>query len=167
MEPLCNSKKVSKFFAILANLDRTSQKRYAKRNEFSTRYGHCEQEVFVERTIGKWFRDKCFIWIENAETGFYQEDELNSYNQIPVKYKQVRYIQVMRPEYILGYGNKIRVRFYDASRPSLLNNEIELGHNEALELTAEKISPAKFKSILKLFVHTEKEVKLEKEKLGK
>jgi hypothetical protein len=152
MEPLFNSYKVSKFFATLASLDRTSQKRYAKRNEFSTRYGHCEQEVFVERTIGKWFKDKCFIWIENAETGFYQEDELNSTNQIPIKYKQVRYIQIMRPEYVLGYGNKIRVRFYDASRPSLLNNEIEIDHNVALVFLAEEITPAKFKSILKIFV---------------
>jgi hypothetical protein len=163
MKELFTQKQVSKFFGILARLNRASQKRYSKRDELSTRYGYCEQEIFVDRTIGKWLGGKCFLWTEEAETGFYQQDPHDNTSQIPIKQKQVRYIQLMKPRYALGYGHSIDVKFYDASRPSQLNNELQVTHNIALSIKANEITPAKFKSVLKLFIYQEPEViKVEK-----
>jgi len=163
MKELFTQKQISKFFGILSRLDRTTQKRYSNRNELSTRSGLCEQEVFVERTIGKWLEGKFFLWIEEAETGLYQSDPMDEWNQIPIKSKQVRYIQLFRPKYALGYGHCISVKFYDASRPSELINELDVTHNTALSIKAKPITGAKFKSVTKLFVYQEPEViKVEK-----
>jgi hypothetical protein len=163
MKELFTQKQVSKFFGILSRLNRASQKRYSKRNELSKRFGSCEQEVFVDRTIGKWLNGKCFLWIEEAETGFYQQDPYDDTSRIPIKHKQVRYIQLMKPRYALGYGHSIEVKFYDASRPSQLNNELEVTHNFALSIKASEITSSKFKSVLKLFIYQESEViKVEK-----
>lgn len=166
MDNLFTQKQVSKFFGILGRLDRASQKRHSNRNELTTRFGSCEQEVFVDRTIGKWLKGKSFVWIEEAETGLYQMDP-DGYNQISIKHKQVRYIQLMGINYVLGYGNSIRVKFYDATRPSNFSNELEISHNIALSIGAKKITPAKFKSILKLFIYQEPNViEIEKNKSG-
>jgi hypothetical protein len=63
----------------------------------------------------------------------------------------------------LGYGHSIEVKFYDASRPSELNNKLEVTHNFALSIKASEITSSKFKSVLKLFIYQEPEViKVEK-----
>jgi len=67
---LFNIKKVKKFFDILSKLERHSVERYKGYNSKNPDWTPCSKEVFVNRTINKWFSGKSLIYFaEDKDTG--------------------------------------------------------------------------------------------------
>ena len=103
--------KVSKFFGILRRLKRSTCDWYKGYDEEHHDYAFCQQEIFIKRTIYKWFSRK-YITLYNEQ------------------YK--RFIFIIYIEYKLGYSQDIGVYYIDAAQPEIKNMKID--HNEAIQL---------------------------------
>lgn len=107
---LFKTEHIKKLFNILNRLDRSSDIKYDKK---------CAREVFVKRSIDKWFKNKHLVWLcESEDSGVY-------YN---------RYITITKIDYALHYAVELNVRFFDYSRPMDIWNKITLDHNKLLRL---------------------------------
>lgn len=105
---LFKAEHIRKLFDILHRLSRCVDIKYD---------GKSEREVFIRRTLNKWFKDKHLIWLcESEQTGIY-------YN---------KYITITKVEYALHYDTELSVTIFDYSRPVDLWNEITLNHNKLL-----------------------------------
>lgn len=105
---LFKAEHIRKLFDILHRLNRCVDIKYD---------GKSEREVFIRRTLNKWFKDKHLIWLcESEQTGIY-------YN---------KYITITKVEYALHYDTELSVTIFDYSRPVDLWNEITLNHNKLL-----------------------------------
>lgn len=110
---LFDTQKVKKFFDILAKLGRVIEERYD---------GSCEREIFVNRTINKWFKNKYFIWYKKSEqTGEYFRC----------------YISIFNIKYALTYGIDLELNYYDYTKPMDVWNSIKLSHNDVINLEGE------------------------------
>jgi hypothetical protein len=106
---LFKTEHIKKLFSILNRLNRSIDTKYE---------GKCEREVFVRRTLNKWFKNKHLVWLYESNVGIY-------YN---------RYISITNVEYALHYATELNVKFFDYSRPMELWNEITLDYNKLLDL---------------------------------
>lgn len=107
---LFKTEHIKKVFSILNRLNRTIDTKYE---------GKCEREVFVRRTLNKWFKDKYLVWLcKSEQTGIY-------YN---------RYISIVKVEYALHWATELNVMFFDYSRPMDFWNKITLDHNKLLAI---------------------------------
>lgn len=119
---LFTTKEIQKYFNILHRLKRESCNWYKGYYTNNSDYAPCQQDIFIHRTINKWFKNKYFI--------LYDVDENSN-----LQYK--KYIQVLSIHFGYGYGDDFRVYYYDYSRPSKLLNSIIIDHNKALSLEGE------------------------------
>jgi hypothetical protein len=118
---------VKKFFSILDRMDRhvsniwvnPNTKDFLDQNKI---YYYCQKEVFVQRTLNKWLKNKYLI--------LYKESE-----QTELEYKQ--YISILSVRYFLSYGDNLRIIFFDYSKPTNIWNSLEISHNSALMLEGE------------------------------
>jgi hypothetical protein len=149
MNYLIPDNKVRKFFNILYRLDRTCQKQYKGADPLNPDSAWCQQEVFVRRTVDKWFHGKCFKLRQMMETGFWTPME--GLHSNPIKLPQYRYIRINRIAYMLGYGQEIEVRISDATKPVSITEAFSLNHNETLGLMGEEITEEQFKEVENLF----------------
>ena len=126
---LFKNEHIKKLFNILNRLNRCVDKKYN---------GRCEREVFVRRSLNKWFKGKYLIWLcEDEMFGLY-------YN---------RYVHIKEVEFALNYSTELKISFFDYSRPMDFFNEIVLNHNTLLNLEGEWCKNAeKHNQILKLTV---------------
>jgi len=115
---------VKRFYGILHSLDRgyaddSVYKGYDINNPHITK---CQMEVFIDRTLNKWLKGKCFVlYIESG---------------IGIEYKQ--YVRVTRVSLKLDYSaGTISVGLYDYSKPYDIFNSINLSVNEAMRLEGE------------------------------
>lgn len=107
---LFKTKDIKKLFRILDSLNRCIDNKYD---------GKCAREVFVRRTLNKWFKNKHLIWLcESEQTGIY-------YN---------RYINITKVEYALHWGAELNITFFDYSKPMDLWEKVTLDHNKLLNI---------------------------------
>jgi len=111
---------VKKFFTILDRMGREVCKRYGDDN-----FSPCEKEVFVRRTVNKWFRGKYVIYYATSE-------------QTGVEYK--RYLYIGNVRFVLGWGTALSIGIIDYARPVDFFESISLTHNDALNLEGEWIA---------------------------
>lgn len=117
-----NPVKVKKFFDILSRLNRVVENRYKGYFKNNPHISPCEKEVFVNRTLNKWFKDSYFIWWKNSEQ---------------TKLQQKVYISISNIKFYLGYSNEIEIYYYDYSKPMDIWNTIKLSYNDCINLEGE------------------------------
>jgi len=108
---------VKKFFTILDRMGREVCMRYGNGN-----FAPCEKEVFVRRTVNKWFRGKYVIYYATSE-------------QTGAEYK--RYLYIGRISFVLGWGTELGVGIIDYARPVDIFESMKLSHNDVLDLEGE------------------------------
>jgi hypothetical protein len=80
---LFDTERVKKFFDILSRLGRHEEDRYKGYDKNNPHYSPCEKEIFVKRTIKKWFKGKYLIWWKVSEqTGQQQQVYISIYKII-------------------------------------------------------------------------------------
>lgn len=114
---LFNPEKVKKFFKILSRLGRSVEKRY--KGYIYKDSSPCERQVFVNRTLNKWFNNPHLILYRTSE-------------QTGVEYKQ--YITILNISYKLSWGVEIDVMIYDYTKPYDIYEHLTISHNTALSL---------------------------------
>lgn len=118
MSLLFKTEDVKRYFNILERLGRCVATRYKGYYNRNSDYSPCEREVFVNRTLNKWFPEKCIILYENSEFG------------IPYK----RYIIIRSIRYSLTHGVDLNVSFTDCTNPYTLSTSMSVNHNKAINL---------------------------------
>jgi hypothetical protein len=108
---------VKKFFAILDRMGREVCKRYSDDN-----FAPCEKEVFVRRTVNKWFRGKYIVYYATSA-------------QTSAEYK--RYLYISNVRFVLGWGTALSVGIIDYARPVDVFESMTLSHNDVLDLEGE------------------------------
>ena len=142
MNKLFDSKKVEKFFNILDRLDRTCQKHYKGIDPLNPDSEPCQQDIFVKRTVAKWFPSKCYRIIEEVSIGFFEHTDY--------KMKRYAFINTARPHFIYGHNNKVMVNFSYASNVGKMGS-IEFDYHTALNFKAELITSERYREISSLF----------------
>lgn len=119
---LFTTKQVQRYFNILHRLERNSCSWYKGHYSKDSDFALCQQDVFIHRTVNKWFKNKYII--------LYDVDKNSE-----LQYK--RYIQILNISFGYGYGDDMNVLYHDYSRPVKLFNSIKIDHNKALDLEGE------------------------------
>jgi hypothetical protein len=127
MSYLLEREKVKKFFEILKRLDRTTSKIYEKYT--------CQKQVFVRRTINKWFKNLYIVLYTPSE-------------QTDVQYRQ--YISINNIEYYLGWQDELTIYYYDYIKPCNIYNEMKLDYNKCMKLEGEFTNGDNHKLLLSL-----------------
>lgn len=151
MKKFFKVKDVKKFFAILDRLDRTSQDHYLGWDKLNPTLKPCQQQVFIERTVAKWFYGRRFKIVEEAGTGFYKTTD-SGWESKEIKMKRFAYISLARPRFNYGYSNAVKVNYSDASKPNQMHT-LDVTYNFALSLQAEEISEEEFKKVKSMFTY--------------
>src|SRR5690349_3632362 len=99
---LFTTQQVKRFFDKLYSKGRNCCELYKGIDKLNHDRTTCEKEVFVNRTLKRWFSGKYVI--------FFQEDE-----QSGIEYK--RYIYLSNISYALSYRNDLTVYYLDFTRP--------------------------------------------------
>ncbi|MHA1483127.1 MAG: hypothetical protein ACTSQA_06795 [Candidatus Heimdallarchaeaceae archaeon] len=149
MNRLFTSVQVSKFFHILWKLERFNAKYY--KGIYGGDHEPCQKDVFIRRTVNKWFSGKCYKQLEAVKTGISITSDVGFGRSKPVMSEQVRYIKITSIRFNYGHGDDFTVSYRDASKPSELFKGFKLGHNESLRLVGEEISDKEFETISKMF----------------
>lgn len=119
---LFTHEQVAKFFSILGRMGRCCNPLYKGYNSKNPEYEPCAKQVFVNRTLNRFLKNKYVIlYVESKQTG--------------LEYKQ--YCSITKIEYHLGYGEEIKIYLYDYTKPGEFWNSITIGHNDALQLEGE------------------------------
>ena len=134
---LFTTEQVKRFFDILSKLKRESCDWYKGYYENNPDFAVCQQDVFVNRTINKWFKGKFVILYD-----------VSKYTDIQYK----KYVMISHIRFGYGYGDDVDVMLYDYSRPYEFGGSIKIGHNEALSLEGEWCKDSiKHKQLLQFF----------------
>lgn len=128
-------KQIKKFFNVLDKLNRSVCNYYLGYDTLNPHIAPCQRQVFVNRTIGKWFTNKYYNYWEGKE----------------YKSKIFKYINNDKIIYYLGYGNEVTFNYSDAANGFNLNNSFKISHNDALNLIGVEITKEKFNEINELF----------------
>lgn len=133
---LFNSKKVEKFFNILEKLDRHYNengiyKGYDKNNPHIT---WCQQEVFVNRTLNKWFSEKYVIIFNQNDYGiWYKQHIFISTIQLYVGYKTQ--IELAVVDYVnVNFFSKIKIDYSRARNLEGIWCKDGKKHNKVLKM---------------------------------
>lgn len=116
---LFTTEQIKRFFDKLSNKDRICSKLYRGIDKLNPDREPCEKEIFVERTIRKWFSGKYLV--------LFEEDKLSG-----VEYK--KYIFLSNIRYGLGHGDDFCVYYLNYNTPYKMWNEMTLSHNDVLRL---------------------------------
>lgn len=116
---LFTAEQIKRYFDRLSQKGRNCSKLYKGIDKLNPDREPCEKEIFVERTLRKWFAGKYII--------LFQEDEMSGR-----EYK--RYIYISSIRYGLGYNDDFYVTYLDYNAPYKMWNEMKISHNDALRL---------------------------------
>lgn len=116
---LFTTAQIKRYFDKLSEKGRNCNKLYKGIDKLNPNREPCEKEIFVERTLKKWFSGKYII--------LFQEDEFSG-----VEYKKYIFISSIR--YGMGYKDDFDVSYLDYNTPYKMWNEMEISHNDALRL---------------------------------
>jgi hypothetical protein len=111
--------KVKKFFTILKRMNRSIPiigDIYKGHDKSNPDISLCQKEVFVNRTIAKWFKSKFIIL-------YYKSN-------IDIQYNL--YISVSLVKYYLGYKDQILLYYFDYSKPYETFNQLLLSEYDVL-----------------------------------
>ena len=150
MDNLFSREKVSKFFDMLENKGDHLEKRYKGCDKDNPDYGISEKEMFVRRTVGKWFRDRYFKIIEDAKTGFG-----SGYNEITIK--RYEYLCTGMISCCLGYSRDIKVVINRAGSAKFFD-DIVLTREMCLNMKGETLSKEKYKEIKDLYIVPDEDI---------
>lgn len=154
MEKLFARKDIIRFFNLLEQKERSCVSYYRGIDGVNLDYEPCAQDVFVKRTIGKWFGGKAYKHIAKVKTGYFTRDDdtLGGFmNSEEVMAEKVQYVFIVRLSFSYGYGTKIDVSYIDAANPHGKLSEFSLTHNSALGLLGVEISEEEFTKVMKMF----------------
>jgi hypothetical protein len=88
--------------------------RYIPKDKSHHPYGdRCEKQIFVQRTLQKWFSGKYLAVILEKDTGFFKDDARIGDDTIKRKAKTFVFISNIR--YALSHGEDIAVIYFDAT----------------------------------------------------
>lgn len=116
---LFTTEQVKRFFNILESKERAQCERYKGIDKANPNRVPCEKEIFVDRTINKWFNSKYLI--------LFRENE-----RLGTEYKN--YIFISSISYRLGWGEEIEISYFDYNSPQNFYQEMKISHNKALRL---------------------------------
>lgn len=120
---LFTSEQIKKFTDILWKLNRGTCNWYKGYNKNSPDYIPCQHEVFINRSINKWFAGRYLVWY------FHEE---NSPNVVK------KYIYITRIYYSYSWDtDKITIYYLDYSHVEKGIQQLYLTHNEMLDLEGE------------------------------
>jgi hypothetical protein len=133
---LFNIKNLRKFFDILDRMGRVVENRYQGYDKKNPHMSPCEKEVFVNRTLNRWFKNKYLVWYRKSEqTGLFYRS----------------YISITNIRFALGWGDDLEVYYYDYSNPVDVWNSVKLNFNDISGLEGEwSKTPKKHHQLLKL-----------------
>lgn len=154
MDKLFTVKQVKRFFALLEAKERTCTSYYKGYDKLNPTYEPCAQDIFVRRTIAKWFGGKSYKHIAKVKTGYFKRDNDNLdgfMHAEEVMAEKIQYIFIVRISFSYGYGTKIDVSYIDAVNPHGKLSNFELTHNSALRLLGIEISEKEFSKVMKMF----------------
>ena len=144
MIKIFNREQVRKFFAILERLDRSVGTQYEDR-----KFGSCQKEVFVARTVHKWMDGKCFRFVDEVDSGI--RNMISSNRSKPLKIEQMRIVKVGGTRFMLGHGEELSVGISDAANPSSLFNSKSISISDAISLMGEEITREEFDTVYNMF----------------
>lgn len=123
---LFTTQQIQRYFTILNKMGRVVENKYLGYDKKNPHITPCQKEVFVNRTLNKWLKNKYVILYAVSE----QTDE---------QYKE--YVSISNIQYYLNAygGDKLSVSIYDYSKPMDIWNSIKISHNDALDLEGEWI----------------------------
>ena len=116
---LFTTAQIKRYFDKLSEKGRNCNKLYKGVDKLNPNREPCEKEIFVERTLKKWFSGKYVI--------LFQEDEISG-----VEYKKYIFISSIR--YGMGYSDYFDISYLDYNTPYKMWNEMKISHNDALRL---------------------------------
>lgn len=122
---------VEKFWEVLDRMGRTTAHWYD---------GKCQKEVFVRRTLHKWFNTRYIVAILNEGTDSYTGRGYSDYKEVKLRKKHRLYVGGWR--YVLGHGEEISVyinkpctaKFFD----SITLNQYNMGGMTFCEISKEE-----------------------------
>jgi len=130
--------KAKRFIEVFQKLNRCVSP-YRKRRE-------CQKEIFIRRTLNKWFSGKYFEVILEEGTGFFKED----YSEILVPVKRYVYISNISFALTSDLPEKVRIECWFGHEfrcPTLY-----FPFNKFLNLEFKEIDQNKYRKIQELFV---------------
>lgn len=138
MEPYFDKEKVRKFFDILNRMGRVNEKKYIGRDKLNPDKEPCEKDVFIQRTVGKWFPSLILkILVEEGIWG--------SKVMLPI----YKYISTAKPHFSYGHYDCVDVNYSTASDLGL--HSFKFDYNYAMGFLAEEITLEQYNEIKNLF----------------
>jgi predicted DNA-binding ribbon-helix-helix protein len=105
---LFKTEDVKRYFSILEKLGRVTEAKYD---------GKCQKEIFVKRTLNKWFKNKDIVLYDINESGI----------------EFLNYLHISSIHYYLGYSDEINVTVLSYNKGYQWELK-KIGHNDALDL---------------------------------
>jgi len=131
-----NTEFIYKFWRLLDEKARHGVKRYGDK---------CPKEIFVERTLNKWFSNNFICFIKHKNT------DVEGNIKYPVKVKV--YAALGRIEYAMSFGEQITLYYGDAADMTILGlNSIFLDSYSSREFEFIKSSKEEFIKVKSLFL---------------
>lgn len=136
---LFTTAQVKKFFRILGDLDRHTTGIY--KGYYGGDFTACQRQVFVSRTLSKWFAGKHIIFLD-------VDDDYRMQHK--------RYLYISSVQYSLGWSDELYVNCTDYGNPREMFPTIKISHNRALDLEGFWSDDTEmFQNILKMFLVNE------------
>lgn len=133
---LFTTAQVKKFFRILDNLDRHTAEIY--KGYYGGNFTACQKQVFVSRTLNKWFSGKHIIFLDSDDD---------------YKMQHKRYLYISSVQYALGWSEELYVNCTDYGNPREMFPSIKITHNRALNLEGFWSEDTElFQNMLKMFL---------------
>lgn len=135
---------LERYFKMLGNKDRKVDKKY--------KGALCQKDAFVERTLGKWLKDKCYAVIDHRYTSVIDEN----YNVTEIQSSRKLYVYVKLC--VFGYSQYDTLKFYvDYADNRFENAGIVLNHNDMINLQFKEITIDEYLSVKSLFIDDREE----------
>lgn len=139
---------IMKFWNILRKMERGIPK---GRDIYN---GRCAKEIFVRRTLHKWFSGHHIVAVIKEDTGivtFDKDDRTGSsakHLKIPVK----NYVHINAVTYVLGWGEEIEIRYSKTGSVTLSSSMRFHGHGDMCSVDFYEIDKAKYDEVWNLFL---------------
>lgn len=143
MKEFFDREKVDKFFDILDRMGRIVCDRYKGRDKLNPDSAPCEKDVFIQRTVAKWFPSLTLKILVSEPTGW--KNANNNDITIPV----YQYISTAKPHFNYGHDDEIIVNYNSASCTKMRSFHFDRWFSKYFK--AELISSEEYKKIRDLF----------------
>lgn len=131
---------LNKFFDILNKLNR-AQSSYRKDKL-------CNREIFIRRTLNKWFTGKYLEIIKSEKSGF--QKWIGPYDLEDIHINKKKYIRIILCEYYLGWTTSIKFTFQSACSSNVIEVE-KFTFNDFIDIKFRNSSEEIYSSIFNMF----------------